>query len=258
MNVIAIANPKGGVGKTTTALALAEGLAEAYRVLLVDLDPQATLTEVCGIYEYKTPSIARVLDIDGAGAAPIKEAALPYAPNIHLVPADLTLLNTMMDLLAKEEKETVLKKRLSPVASDYDLCLVDCPPSLGLLTASALVAADVVLIPAKPEKVDVRGLVQFMDSIERIRQLFNEELQILGLVMTFFNSRLSHHKDSLSHFQAIHLPLLPVRIGRSVRIPEAMALGHSILTYDPTHKESKNYRELVKIVGHWITSHPRT
>lgn len=252
MKVIAIANPKGGVGKTATTLALAEGLSKAYQALLLDLDPQATLTEVCGIYEYKTPCIGDVFQKGENDRVSIQDTILPFAANIDLIPADLSLLSAMMDLVQQEDKEYLLKNTLRSIKHTYDICLIDCPPSLGLLTANAIVAADGVLIPAQPEKTDSRGLVEFLDSIERTRQVFNKNLQVLGIFLTFFNERFSHHQDSLQHFQEINLPLLPVHVGSSVKVPEAMAIRHSILSYAPNHRVSENYKKLVEIVGHWV------
>jgi chromosome partitioning protein len=254
MIVIAIANPKGGVGKTAISFALAEGLADDYKVLLIDIDPLSTLTEAIGIYDFQSPTMGAVLDFTGSGAAHLTDAVLPYKPNIDFAPSSISLMSTMLDLVDYQGKETVLSRALSPVGEAYDICLIDCPPSLGLLSANALVAANSVLIPAKPDRIDGRGLMNFLESIDRVQRVFNPGLQVLGVVMTFFNKRLKYHQDAVDHFKELNVPLLPVRISSTIRIPEAMAQGQSLLTYTPGHRVSDSFRQLVQMLSQWFVS----
>jgi chromosome partitioning protein len=149
-------------------------------------------------------------------------------------------------------RESILTGALEPVASAYDVCLIDCPPALGMLTVNALNAADVVLVPTQPQISDLRGLRLFLDTITRIRRQINTELEILGILATFVDDRLIHHNDALSVMRESDLPLMKTQIGRSVRVAEAAAAGESILTYDPDNKQAATYRALAEEVDLWL------
>lgn len=257
MKTIAIANHKGGVGKTATAHALGVGLATlGHRVLLVDADPQSSLTHACGAGDVDGESLAEVLGGAKPGTLQLADVLLDVGDGLplHLAPADISMAPNELGLAQRFGRESILARALSSVAAAYDVCLIDSPPSLGMLTVNALKAADAVLIPTQPQIADLRGLRLFLDTIQRIREEINPELEIAGILVTFVDDRFIHHNDALDVMRAGDLPLLETQIGRSVRVAEAAAAGESILTYDPSNKQAANYRRLAKEVDAWLKS----
>ena len=245
---VAIANHKGGVGKTATALNLGAVLAECgHRVLLVDLDPQASLTNACGVVSATGESMAEVL----SGKLPFYAVILEIAPDLHLAPADIALAGREVRLYQQPAGESVLKKALAEIALNYDIVLIDCPPGLGTMTINALVAADRVIIPIKPNGADLRGLSLFKDTVNQVKAI-NPELAILGILPTFFDSRYRLHQDVLASIEAAKLPVIPVRIGRSVKVEEAMTASEPIITYDPENPQAANYRKLGEGIDQWL------
>lgn len=252
---VAIANHKGGVGKTATAQALGVLLAMGgRRVLMVDTDPQSSLTHSCGVHDAGGRSLADVLGGSSPGKLPLSGAIVDLAPNLSLCPADIALSASELGLTSRLGRENALKKALATVAGRFDLCLIDCPPSLSLLTVGALVASQAVLIPTQPQAADLRGLRLFLDTLEIIKAELNPALQILGVLVTFFDGRLTHHRAALEAIQAAGLPVLPVNIGRSVRVAEAMGAGQSVVTYDPGNPQAENYRQLAEVFLSWLKS----
>lgn len=240
MQTIAIANHKGGVGKTATAHALGAILAESgQRVLLVDLDPQGSLTAACGI-QASGRSLAEVF----TGEILTREAIHPINERLAILASDIALANVELSLISRLNRENQLKKALQGL--DYDVCLVDCPPSLSILTVNALTAAQGVIIPTQPQIADLRGLSLFMDSLASIRQELNPTLKNLGILVTFYDSRLNHHTAAVEAIEGAGLPVLHTKIGRSVRVAEAMGAGESVITFEPDNKQALAYRELGK------------
>ena len=252
MKTIAIANHKGGVGKTATCHALGAGLAALHgqRVLMVDIDPQASLTGAGGVTD-PGKSMADVLGGAKPGTFTIVNILQELQPGLYLAPSDITLAPAEMGLTQRLSRESVLKKALGTVANDFDVCLVDCPPSLGLLTLNALVAADAVLIPTQPSPVDLRGLTLFMQTLQEIREV-NPGLTTLGVLLTFFDQRSNTHNNVLQGMKQSGWPVLDVIIGRTVRIMEAAAVGKSIYDFEATNPQAENYRQLTEVVYQWL------
>ena len=256
MPVISIANHKGGVGKTTTAAALAEGLSNhKKRVLLIDWDPRASLTITMGFNPDKIERTGwNVLagTIHNNKSPSINDVVIHTSnPNIDLVPANIELSQAQLDLVGTFDRELVLKKMMQPIREDYDFILVDCLPSLGLLTVNALSASDEVIIPLQADFLAMKGLAQLLSTIIRVRDRINPALEISGILFTMTNSRTLHCKevieitkkafgDKIRVFESI----IPI----SVRFKEAPAAGMSILTYDPNSPGAIAYRLLTKEV----------
>ena len=254
MEIIAIANQKGGVGKSATAHALGAVLASDYerRIMLVDIDPQSSLTEACNGGDTANNSMAEVLGGATPGSMPINEILVELDENLYLAPADLALAATELGLSSRMGRENVLKKALAPVKPYFDLTLIDCPPSLSLLTVNALTAADAVLIPTQPQVVDLRGLRLFLDTLDNIRQELNPELETLGILPTFYDRRLVHHREAVEAMQNAGLPMMKVAIGRSVRVAEAAASGETVVTYEPKNPQAQAYRDLAEEIDQWL------
>lgn len=248
MKTIAIGNQKGGVGKTATVqnLGAVLSLEHNQRVVLIDMDPQHSLTDACGVTA-EHGSMSQVI----AGQRSLDEILVEAGSGMAIAPTDLRLADVEGQLFSKIGRENKLKRALPVLDGHFDYCLVDCPPSLSLMTVNALAAADAVLVPCVPQLVDVRGLLLFFDGTLRdIKAEINPDLEIMGVLPTFYDSRLVHHVSVLEELKNAGLPVLSVAIGRSIRIAEAAAAGDSVLEYDPNNKQMENYRELARMVMH--------
>lgn len=256
MKTIAIANQKGGTGKSATTHALGAVLASQHRrkVLMVDIDPQSSLTEACTSQDRTGVSLAEVMGGATPGTLALKNIILELSDNLYLAPADLTLAATELGLVSRMGRENVLKKALASVSDLFDVVLIDCPPSLSLLTVNALTAANGVLIPTQPQAVDLRGLRLFLDTLDNIRQELNPDLETLGVLPTFFDRRLNHHKEAISAMERAGLPLMSVRIGRSVRVAEAAASGQTVVTFEPQNPQALAYKELAEEINQWLNN----
>ena len=243
--VIAIANQKGGVGKTTTTLTLGAALVERGRsVLLVDLDPQSSLTIALGV-DGEEGNLHQVLGSTAPGTRSIRDIAHQIAPHFYLAPSDIALSRSEAGLMVRLGRESVLKKALQDAHFDY--VLIDCLPSLGILTVNALVAADEVIIPSACEYLALRGIALFYQTLQEVQSI-NGELRVLGILPTFFDSRLVHARDVLQAMKDRGLPVFEVEVGRSVRFAEASLSGESILTYARDNPGTDAYRRLAEIV----------
>ena len=253
IRIVSVANHKGGTGKTATAHNLGAALAASgRRVLLVDTDPQGSLTGACGIQDAGEHSLAEVLGGSSPGRLAIGEVTQHVSPGLDLVPGDLALSTSELGLVSRLGRESVLKKALGQVAGKYDICLIDCPPSLGLLTVGALVASQGVIIPTQPLIQDLRGLRLFVDTVTQIRDELNPNLAILGILVTFYDGRLVHHRQAIEFIQAAGLQLMPVMIGRSVRVADAAGAGQAVITYEPMNIQAQNYQKLGEEVDRWL------
>lgn len=246
--VVAVANQKGGVGKTTTAVNLAAGLALASRrTLLVDLDPQGNASTGLGITKDAShPSSYQVLLEEAPITAAIRSTEIP---DLHAVASEIDLVGAEIELVNTPDREKRLRLSLAPVRSIYDFIILDCPPSLGLLTVNALTAADSVLIPLQCEYYAMEGLAHLLRTISVVRQRLNPRLGVEGIVFTMFDGRISLATQVKAEVQA-HLggQALSTVIPRNVRLTEAPSHGRPIFLHDLRSPGSVAYLELTKEV----------
>ncbi len=249
MRNICIANQKGGTGKTTTALNLGAGLAAlGRRVLLLDLDPQSSLTQATA-GDCAGASLADVLGDTQPGRRALADIIRPISAGLDLAPGDLALSNSELGLVTRMGRETILKKALGKLAG-YDVILIDCAPSLGLLVVNALTACDAVITPTLPSALDLRGLALFLGSLEAIKSELNPGLELLGVLVCQFDNRLTLHRAALEDLRAGGLPVLPVIIGKSVQAATSAGAGEPITR----GALAGQYNQLAEYVNQWLTN----
>jgi chromosome partitioning protein len=241
--VVAVANQKGGVAKTTTVASLAAALhARDRRVLVVDLDPQACLTFSLGVDpETLERSVHHVL----LGETAAVDVVVGTDEGPDLLPATIELALAEQLLLTRTGREKLLKVALAPLLRDYDVVLLDCPPSLGVLTTVALTAADGVLVPLQCETLSHRGVGQLLDTIYDVRRMTNRRLRVLGVLPTLFDARTTHGRLVLDRIGTDYgVPVLTPPIPKSIRFAEAPAAGATVLSTARTSKGAAAYREV--------------
>ncbi|MBQ4299850.1 MAG: ParA family protein [Bacteroidales bacterium] len=247
--VIAIANQKGGVGKTTTAINLAASLAVLEKkVLIIDADPQANTTS--GLNFSPDNDEKRTLYEILIGKIPASDALIQTElAKLHMIPSHINLVGAEIEMLDWPDRESVLKKALEPIRNDYDYIIIDCSPSLGLITVNCLTAADSVIIPVQPEFFALEGLAKLLQTIRLVQNGINPSLDIEGFVVTMFDGRTKVHNQVVAelreHFKDM---VFKTVIQRSIRLSEAPSHGKPIVLYDVMNNGTSNYLNLAKEV----------
>ncbi len=250
MRILAVANQKGGVAKTTTVASLGAAMAElGRRVLLVDLDPQGCLTFSLGHDPDKLPvSVHEVL----LGEVEPNTALVPTDEGMTLLPANIDLAGAEAMLLMRAGREYVLQRALTKLEDEFDVVVIDCPPSLGVLTLNGLTAAGEVIVPLQCETLAHRGVGQFLRTVSDVQQITNPQLRLLGALPTLYDSRTTHSRDVLLDIaDRYDLPVLAPPIPRTVRFAEASASGASVIA-GRKNKGAQAYRQLAEaLLKYW-------
>lgn len=244
--IIAFANQKGGVGKTTSAVNIAASVGHlGKKVLLVDLDPQGNTTSGVGINKKNLKASSYEILIGEIEAE--KAIIATDFKNLSVIPSNISLAGAEFDLYQLDEREYRLKTQLEKLKDSFDYIFIDCPPSLGMITVNALAAADAVIIPMQCEYYALEGLSQLMLTIRKIKQLYNADLEICGILITMFNGRLILTMQVISELKKYYSDkLFKTPISRNVKLSEAPSFGTPVLYHDKTSKGAKEYIDVAK------------
>ena len=244
--IISLCNQKGGVGKTTTTINLGAALAEVgRRVLVVDFDPQGALSAGLGVPTHDVPTIYDLLL--GTVTNPAEAIVHTNYANLDIIPANIDLSAAEVHLVNEVARETILARVLRKVSDQYDVILIDCQPSLGLLTVNALTAAHGVLIPLECEFFALRGVALLVETIDKVRDRLNPAIELDGILATMYDSRTLHSREVLDRVvETFGDSVLETVIGRTVKFPDASVAGAPITTFAPEHAASQAYRQLAR------------
>ena len=244
--IVSITNQKGGVGKTTTAVSLAYALAEEGKtVLFVDIDPQANGTSSLGINRRNLQkSVYEVI----IGSCPVREAIIPTADkNLDILPTNMNLAGAEIEMVALEKRESLLKEALNQVRHRYDYIIIDCPPSLSLLTLNALNASNSVIIPLQPEYLALEGVSQLVNTIKLVKQRYNPTIYIEGVLLTMYDGRMNVTLQVANEVKKYFgNKVYKTVIARNVRLSEAPSHGKPVQVYDRYSKGALAYREMAR------------
>lgn len=244
--IIAFANQKGGVGKTTSAVNIAASVGIlGKKVLLIDIDPQGNTTSGVGINKKNLKATSYEILIGEIEAE--KAIVTTEFKNLSVIPSNISLAGAEFDLYQLDNREYRLKEELNAIKDNYDYIFIDCPPSLGMITVNALAAADAVIIPMQCEYYALEGLSQLMLTIRKIKQLYNPELEICGILITMFNGRLILTMQVISELKKYYSDkLFKTPISRNVRLSEAPSFGTPVYYHDKSSKGAKEYLDVAK------------
>ncbi|CAN5191256.1 AAA family ATPase [soil metagenome] len=248
--VIALCNQKGGVGKTTTAISLGGAIAEyGRRVLAVDFDPQGALSAGLGVTTHDVPNIYGLML---GSVKDVRSAIQPTStPNLDVIPANIDLSAAEVHLVNEIAREQILAKVLKQVEDDYDVVLIDCQPSLGLLTVNALTASHGVLIPLECEFFALRGVALLVETIDKVRERLNPAIQLDGILATMYDPRTLHSREVLERVvETFGDRVFETVIGRTVKFPDASVSGTPITQFAPDHAAAEAYRQLARELVH--------
>jgi chromosome partitioning protein len=256
-SVVAIANQKGGVGKTTTAVNLGAALAEAgFRLLVVDLDPQGNASTGLGL---NPRDVSRSIYDVILGYLPLEDCVEPTSlKNLFVAPATIDLAGAEIELVAQMSRELRLRRAIDSVRDQYDLVLIDCPPSLGLLTVNGLAAADDVIVPIQCEYYALEGLGQLLRNVALVHANLNPSLEVRGIVLTMYDARTKLADQVEAEVREYFGPrVYKTVVPRTVRLSEAPSFGQPIIVFDSTSRGARAYRELAQEVSHGATRRAR-
>tara|TARA_B110000014_G_scaffold71590_1_gene48851 strand:+ start:135 stop:989 length:855 start_codon:yes stop_codon:yes gene_type:complete len=248
--IIAVANQKGGVGKTTTTINLGSSMAEeGHRVLIVDLDPQANATTGIGVNSKDLEQSIYHVILQQATASAVRRST--DIPNLDFLPSSQALVGAEIELVAAFSREYRLKRALAEIVDDYDIVLIDCPPALGLLTVNALVVASEVLVPIQCEYYALEGLGQLVENVDRVKAHLNPDLEVSTIALVMYDARTKLSEQVAGEVRAFFGPKVCRQvIPRSVGLSEASSYGQPINVYDPRSRGAVAYRELAREVLH--------
>lgn len=244
MTTIAISNQKGGVGKSTTCVNVAAALSRlGQRVLIVDTDPQGDSSTMCGYREIDDADV-QLYDVLQKPSL-IRAGVHPVELNLDIIPTDDALTDAEIELVSR--KRTLLKSALRKLSDDYDYCLIDCPPSLNILTLNALIAADSVIVPVSADYLPLKGVARLIDTIEAVREAYNKRLMIGGVVLTFYNPRTNLDAEVREELERYFGEILfNTTIPRNKKLAEAPGVGTNIFSHAPKSKGAAAYMALAK------------